>query len=86
VIFAEEIVKEGEPSRNPCIDDSQYIGAFQVLNLESLIRITLAAFRSEDRVHLCDLIDVGLVDRSRLPKLQPELAARLQTLLDNPEG
>ena len=40
----------------------------------------------QDRVHLRDLIDVGLLDRSWLPTLPPELSQRLQSLLDTPGG
>jgi hypothetical protein len=32
------------------------------------------------------MIEVGLLDRSWLDKLPKELAARLQELLDNPDG
>ncbi len=32
------------------------------------------------------MIGVGLIDRGWLAKLPPELAPRLQILLDNPEG
>jgi hypothetical protein len=45
----------------------------------------LTSFRDKDRVHLRDLIAVGLVDRRRLGDLPPELAARLKQLLDHPE-
>jgi hypothetical protein len=37
-------------------------------------------------MHLRDLIDVDLVDASWVPRLPPALAARLQGLLDDPEG
>jgi hypothetical protein len=37
-------------------------------------------------MHLRDLIDVELVDASWVQRLPPELASRLQELLDNPEG
>jgi hypothetical protein len=46
----------------------------------------LTSFRRKDQVHLLDMVEVGLLDRSWLAKLRPELAARLQELLDNPEG
>ena len=46
----------------------------------------LTSFRDKDRMHLRDLLDVGLIDRTWRDKLPPELAARLQELLDNPEG
>jgi hypothetical protein len=45
----------------------------------------LNAFRDKDRVHLRDLLGVGLIDASWLPRLPSPLAERLQELLDNPE-
>jgi hypothetical protein len=41
----------------------------------------LIANRDQDRVHLRDLIGVGLVGRELLVDLPPELATRLDTLL-----
>jgi len=41
----------------------------------------LMANRDRDRVHLRDLIDVGLVDRAMLAGLPAELADRLDALL-----
>jgi hypothetical protein len=35
---------------------------------------------------LRDLLEVGLMDATWLERLPPELAARLQTLIDTPEG
>ena len=46
----------------------------------------LTSFRDKDRTHLRDLISVGLVDESWRLKLPDELAARLQSLLDAPDG
>ena len=46
----------------------------------------LNAFRRKDQVHLGDLISLGLIDATWLPRLVPEHAARLQQLLDDPDG
>jgi hypothetical protein len=46
----------------------------------------LTSFRDKDRMHLRDLIDVGLIDAMWPARLPPELASRLQGLLDNPNG
>jgi hypothetical protein len=40
----------------------------------------------KDRTHLRDLIEIGLIDATWPQRLAPELAARLQQLLDTPEG
>jgi hypothetical protein len=41
----------------------------------------LMSNRDQDRVHLRDLIDVGLVGRDLLALLPPDLAGRLAELL-----
>jgi hypothetical protein len=46
----------------------------------------LTSFRDKDRVHLHDLIEVGLIDESWLKKIPSALRSRLQQLLENPEG
>jgi hypothetical protein len=58
----------------------------QVIFLESLVVMKLMSNRDKDRTHLRDMIGVGLIDASWLPKLPPELAARLKHILDTPEG
>ena len=62
------------------------MGAFQVLDLEALVRIKLTAFRDKDRTHLRDMIGIGLIDQSWTKRLPLALGARLQLLLDSPEG
>ncbi len=46
----------------------------------------LTSFRDKDRMHLRDLIEVGLVDGGTAAGLPPALAARLREILNNPEG
>jgi len=46
----------------------------------------LNAFRDKDRVHLRDMISLGMIDHSWL-KLYPEkLRRRLKAILDDPDG
>ena len=66
--------------------ESEPSEAFRVLRLDALVRMKLTSFRDKDRTHLRDLMSVGLLDESWRLKLPDELAARLQTLLDTPEG
>jgi hypothetical protein len=86
IVFANEKVRAGEPAANPDVTDSEKAANFRVLSLEALVRIKLTAFRDKDKVHLRDLIEVGLVDPTWLDRLQPELKSRLKSLLDTPEG
>jgi len=86
LIFANEKVRPDEPVANPDVGLSEKTGNFRVLSLEPLVQIKLTAYRDKDRMHLRDLLDLGLVDASWLPRCTSEHAARLQQLLDDPDG
>jgi hypothetical protein len=86
IVFANEKVKPRETVPSPDVAESRDAGEFRILELQALVRIKLTAFRDKDRTHLRDLIDVGLIDRTWPARFPPELAARLQQLLDTPEG
>ena len=57
------------------------VGGHAVASLPALVRMKLTSFRLKDRVHLRDMIDVGLIDPGWVAKLPPELGQRLQELL-----
>jgi hypothetical protein len=59
---------------------------FRVIALESLVEMKLMSNRRKDQVHVLDMIGVRLIDRSWLTKLPPELAERLQQILDTPDA
>jgi hypothetical protein len=86
IVFAREKVRPGEMEANPDVDDSSEADRFRVISLAALVRIKLTAFRDKDRMHLRDLIDVGLVDDSWPSRLPNELARRLGLLLNDPNG
>ncbi len=86
VLFAGERVRPDDVLPAPDVSESEPAEAFRVLRLDALVRIKLTSFRDKDRTHLRDLISVGLVDQSWRLKLPDELAARLQVLLDTPDG
>jgi hypothetical protein len=46
----------------------------------------LTSYRDKDKTHVRDMIGVGLVDATWPARYPPELAARLQHLLDTPDG
>src|SRR5688500_4189117 len=52
-----------------------------VVPVSDLVAMKLMANRRHDCVHLEDMIDVGLIDRTMLVGLPPELASRLEQLL-----
>ncbi|MBI3862093.1 MAG: hypothetical protein HY290_09380 [Planctomycetia bacterium] len=86
VVFAGEKVRADYATPAPDVADSEPAARFQVVSLESLVVMKLNSFRLKDRVHLMDLIGVGLVDRNWLTRVPVELTSRLQELLDNPDG
>jgi hypothetical protein len=86
VLFAGEKVRPEDPIPAPDVTEAEEIQRHRTLKLEALVRMKLTAFRRKDQMHLLDMIDVELIDDSWCAKLPPELAARLQELLANPEG
>jgi hypothetical protein len=86
VVFAGEKVRREYLLPAPDVGESEQTAAFRVLDLEALVRMKLTSFRDKDRMHLRDLIDVGLVDAAWCGRFPPQLASRLQTLLATPEG
>ncbi len=86
VLFAGEKVRPDDLAPTPDVEESVEIHKHRILQLESLVRMKLTAFRRKDQMHLIDMLDLELVDETWLQRLQPNLAARLQQLLDDPEG
>jgi hypothetical protein len=86
LIFAGERVRPEYAMAAPDVLESESADTFRVLRLDALVRMKLTWYRDKDRTHLRDLISVGLVDESWRLKLSDELAARLQSLLDTPDG
>ena len=86
VVFAGEKVRPEYPAPAPDVSESEPTAAFRLVTLEALVRMKLTSFRLKDRVHLLDLAEVGLIDRAWIQRLPPDLATRLQEILDNPNA
>jgi hypothetical protein len=86
IVFAGEKVRPEYILPAPDTSESQQASFFRVLSLEALVRMKLTSFRDKDRTHLRDLLEVGLIDATWCQRFPPELAARLQELVDNPQG
>jgi len=83
IVWAGELVRPGDTVPAPHIEDRVTLpGEHEVVSLAKLVEMKLMANRDQDRVHLRDLIDVGLLERTALDQLPPELASRLAPLLD----
>jgi hypothetical protein len=85
ILFAVERARPGDEYPAPEVRESEQGDRFRVISLEALVGMKLASFRRIDRVNMRDMIDVGLVDESWLPRLPARLAERLRELLENPE-
>ena len=86
ILLAGEKVLPEYDAPTPDVEPSEPTSAFRVVPLESLVRMALTSSRREDRMHLRDMADVGLIDASWPGRFTPELSARLQSLLDDPDG
>jgi hypothetical protein len=86
LLFAGENVRPGDEFALPDLDESRRGTGFQVIDLEALVRMKLTAWRDKDRMHLRDLIGVGLIDATWPGRLPTSLGDRLQQLLDDPNG
>src|SRR4051812_45214248 len=60
LLFAGEPVRINDAAIAPDVTDSERSAEIRVLSLEALVRMKLTAFRLKDRVHLLDLMGVGL--------------------------
>jgi len=82
LIWANEKVRPEYSLASPSIDEREILEPGKpVVSLPGLVRMKLLSNRDQDRVHLRDMIDVGLIDRDLLQGLPPDLAGRLDVLL-----
>ena len=86
LLFAGEKVRTTYPLPTADVTESVPADDYAIVTLEALVRMKLNSFRDKDRTHLRDFISLGLIDASWLPRLVPEHAARLQQLIDDPDG
>ncbi len=86
LVFAGEKVRPEYDSPAPEVSESEATESFRILTLPALVRMKLTSFRAKDRMHLLDLIEVGLVDASWCDRLPGQLVHKLEELLANPEG
>ena len=87
ILYASEKVRHDALAASPDVADSTYAPeGHQVVNLQSLVTMKLTSYRLKDRVHLQDMISVGLVDETWPAKFPPALGERLQAVLDDPDG
>jgi hypothetical protein len=81
LVWADEKVRPEYDLPSPAIEQRQSLSGIQAVSLPGLVRMKLLSNRDQDRVHLRDLIEVGLVGRDLLGQLSAALAERLEALL-----
>lgn len=86
LLFAGEKTRPDHLLPAPEIQTVADAANFPVIALETLVVLKLLSNRDKDRTHLRDLIGVGLLDATWLPRVPPELAGRLQQILDTPDA
>ncbi len=87
LIFADEKVNPEALEPSPGVEDIDEVEEqFRLVDLEALVTMKLTSFRDKDRVHLRDMLEIGQIDASWLDRVPSSLRARLQELIDDPDG
>jgi len=82
LVWAGEKARPEYPLPSPTVQEREMLEPGKpVVALAGLVRMKLMSDRDQDRVHLRDLIDVGLIGRDLLATLPSDLASRLDVLL-----
>ena len=85
VVLANQMVRPDDYEPNPDVEPNEYGEGVRTLPLERLVRMKLNSFRLKDRVHLLDMIHIGLIDSTWPTKFPSPLGERLKHLVENPE-
>jgi len=85
VVLVGKVERRGDEP-NPDIEPWVRANDFRAIALETLVRMKLNAFRDKDRVHLRDMISLGMIDESWLDRYPEQLRVRLDELLNDPDG
>ncbi|MFM2219313.1 MAG: hypothetical protein RL240_3631 [Planctomycetota bacterium] len=86
VLFSGKKVRDEYPDPVPGIDQYEMMAEARTLPLDRLVCMKLTSNRAEDRVHIRDMISVGLIDATWLDRFSAELRSRLHELLEDPDG
>ena len=85
IVFAGEKVRPDHVLPTPEITEAEAGPDFPVPTLDALVRMKLTSFRLKDRVHLLDMLEVGLIDETWCNRVPPELSGRLKEMVDQRE-
>jgi hypothetical protein len=82
IVFAGEKVRPDYLLPTPDVAEAEPGPDFPVPTLDALVRMKMTSFRIKDKVHLMDMLDVGLIDESWSGRFPPEISARLEELVE----
>jgi hypothetical protein len=85
IVIASEKFRPEHLIQAPDIINTVAPGGFPVVSLEALVQMKLTSLRDKDKTHLRDLLEIGLIDETWPARFAPQLAARLQQLIDTPD-
>jgi len=81
LVWADERIRPSYSVSSPSVEESQRSpDGFWVVTLSGLVRMKLTSFRDVDRVHISDMLSVGLITAPIRASLPPELLSRLETV------
>lgn len=86
VLLAGRKVKPEYFSPTPLASQAVEMKDKRIIELQALVEMKLNSYRIKDRMHLVDLIEIGLLDATWPSRFPEPLCRRLQSLLDNPDG
>ncbi len=84
IVLSGQMVRSDDYESNPDVEPYECGDEFRTLPLEKLVRMKLNSFRLKDKVHLLDMIHVGLIDAGWCERFPDPLRERLEDLIENP--
>lgn len=85
LLYFGERLKETDPVPVPEPTEALAGSRFRIMSLEGLVRMKLVANREKDRVHVRDMVAVGLIDASWVDRYPAPLSDRLRHVLETPD-
>ncbi|MDA0657566.1 MAG: nucleotidyltransferase family protein [Planctomycetota bacterium] len=70
VVLGNQMVRPDDYECNPDVEPSEYGDGVRTLPLERLVRMKLNSFGLKDKVHLLEMIQVGLIDGTWLARFR----------------
>lgn len=87
VVFANEKIKPSDPYPAPPVKAGMRSPeGVDAIDLRELLVLKLLAFRDIDRVHIRDMLHVGVLTPQVIDQVPADLRPRLDEILANPEG